>query len=29
MDKIKLSEYEAKWFDRVEKFYTMSGNEWK
>ena len=27
MDKIKLSEYEAKWFDRVEKFYTMSGNE--
>jgi hypothetical protein len=27
MDKIKLSEYEAKWFDRVEKFYTMSVNE--
>jgi hypothetical protein len=27
MDKIKLSEYEAKWFDRVKKFYTMSGNE--
>jgi hypothetical protein len=27
MDKEKLLEYEAKWFDRVEKFYTMSGNE--
>jgi hypothetical protein len=29
MDKIKLSEYESKWFDRVEKFYTMAANEWK
>jgi genome maintenance exonuclease 1 len=27
MDKIKLSEYESKWFDRVEKFYTMAANE--
>jgi genome maintenance exonuclease 1 len=27
MDKEKLKEYEDKWFDRVEKFYTMSGNE--
>ena len=24
MDKDKLKEYEDKWFDRVDKFYTMS-----
>ena len=24
MDKNKLKEYEDKWFDRVDKFYTMS-----
>ena len=27
MDEKKLSEYESKWFDRVQKYHTMSVNE--
>jgi hypothetical protein len=26
MDQKKLSEYESKWFDRVQKYHTMSVN---